>query len=94
MGPATTDPFFGERIESTAVLLGLKEDGEDGEVGGESPEPHAEASRAKAISADPIKPLRSITVSLVVLGSSLERLPEPSGEMGAVPGRHVEHEGP
>jgi hypothetical protein len=67
--PFTTDPFFGERIESFAALLGLEEEGDEGVFGGGLPEPHPAARRANAISADPTMPaLLLFTVFLELRG--------------------------
>lgn len=65
MGPFTTEPFFGERIASLAVLLGLEMDEGDGELDVELPEPHPAARRANPISADPAMWVRrSLTLLL------------------------------
>ena len=95
MGPLTSDPFLGERIESAAVLLGLDPDEGDGESVVVPPEPHPAASRANAITTDTtIRALRSLTVPLNVGLSRFESLPEPNGELRAVLGRRVDLEGP
>src|SRR4051794_16492687 len=94
VGPFTTEPFSGERIESVAVLLGLDPDDGVGESGVVPPEPHPAASRANAISADPItRALRSLTASSS-RRSPLESLLEPSREFRTALRGRVEPEAP